>query len=107
MGALQSYTTTPNGVISGPFDTVPSGGEDPAFNVPLSTGQVVIMNYSSGNGRIFPTDETGLFFDNSSAPIITFTPPVNGVSHPHMTFEYEGGLFVPDLVSVFCFRRVV
>ncbi|KAF5390981.1 hypothetical protein D9757_004002 [Collybiopsis confluens] len=97
MGALQSYTTTPHGVISGPFDTVPSGGEDPAFTVPLSTGEVAILNYNSGNGRIFPTDSTGLKFDNSSAPFITFTPPVNGVSHPHMAFEYQGEVFVPDL----------
>ncbi|KIK57372.1 hypothetical protein GYMLUDRAFT_46246 [Collybiopsis luxurians FD-317 M1] len=97
MGALQSYMTTADGVISGPFDTVPSGGGDPAFTVPLTTGQVAIMNYNSGNGRIFPTDSTGLKFDNDSAPIITFTPPVDGVSHPHMAFEFEGGVFVPDL----------
>jgi 6-phosphogluconolactonase (cycloisomerase 2 family) len=97
IGNLQSYTTTLDGVLAGPFDTVPSEGGDPAYTVPLSTGQVAIMNYNSGNGRIFPTDPTGLKFDNESAPIITFPPPVGGVSHPHMAYEYEGEIIVPDL----------
>ncbi|KAJ3763924.1 Lactonase, 7-bladed beta-propeller-domain-containing protein [Lentinula raphanica] len=97
MGALQSYTTTSDGTVSGPHDTVPSGGSDPAFTVALSTGQVAIMNYDTGNGRIFPTDSTNLKFDNNSAPIITFPPPAGGVSHPHMAYEYESEVIVPDL----------
>lgn len=51
LGALQSYMTTPEGVISGPFDTVSSGGSGPAFTAALTTGQVAIMNYNSGTGK--------------------------------------------------------
>ncbi|KAE9390085.1 putative isomerase YbhE [Gymnopus androsaceus JB14] len=76
LGALQSYTTTPDGVISGPFDTVSSGGDGPAFTAALSTGQVAIMDYNSGTGRIIPADTTtNLTFHNDSAPVITFPPP--------------------------------
>lgn len=45
-GALQSYTVLPGGVLSGPVDTVSSGGDSPAFTTPLSTGQVAIVNVS-------------------------------------------------------------
>ncbi len=56
------------------------------------------MNYDSGDGRIIPTTAHGTQFVNASAPLITFPPPVGGVSHPHMAYEYEDEIFVPDLV---------
>lgn len=85
----------------GPHDTVSSEGGSPAFTAALSTGQVAVMNYDSGTGRIIPTDSTFLFFDNESAPLITFPPPVDNLSHPHMAYEFEGEVIVPDLVSQF------
>ncbi|KAK7049920.1 hypothetical protein VNI00_005350 [Paramarasmius palmivorus] len=103
-GALQSFTTTPDGVISGPFDTVSSGGDTPAFTLALSTGEVAVMNYVSGDGRVIPTTSNPLKFDNSSAPIITFPAPTNPVdierqdgSHPHQVAEHGDEILVPDL----------
>ncbi|KAJ7176736.1 Lactonase, 7-bladed beta-propeller-domain-containing protein [Mycena filopes] len=96
-GALQSFTIS-GSTLSSPVDTVPSDGDAPAFAVALSTGEVAIMNYSSGNGRIIPTTTSPEHFDNS-APVITFPPPVvaGGVSHPHMALEHGKEVFVPDL----------
>ncbi|KAG7095223.1 hypothetical protein E1B28_005998 [Marasmius oreades] len=95
-GALQSYTTTSNGVVTGPFDTVPSGGGSPAFAVALGTGEVAIMNYNGGNGRIIPTSSP-LKFVNDSAPVITFPPPAGGVSHPHQAVAHGQEILIPDL----------
>lgn len=93
-GALQSFLVDENGVLSHPFSTVPSGGDSPAFTVALTTGEVAVMNYGSGNGRIIPAVGPLLI---DSAPNITFTPPPNGVSHPHMTLAFGNELFIPDL----------
>ncbi|KAF9269841.1 putative isomerase YbhE [Marasmius fiardii PR-910] len=97
-GALQSYTTTPNGVVAGPFDTVSSGGGSPAFAVALGSGEVAVMNYNGGNGRIIPTSSS-LKFVNDSAPVITFPPPEvpGGVSHPHQAVAHGQELLIPDL----------
>ena len=46
-GALQSFTIDDDGQLSAAVDTVASGGDAPAFTVPLSTGQVAIMNVRS------------------------------------------------------------
>ncbi|KAF9061833.1 putative isomerase YbhE [Rhodocollybia butyracea] len=97
IGALQSFTTTPEGVLTGPHDTISSEGDRPAFTAALSTGQVGVVNYNSGTGRIIPTDSTFLFFDNDASPLITFPPPVNNLSHPHMVVEFEGEVIIPDL----------
>ena len=43
-GALKSFVIGPDGLLSDAVDTVASGGDAPAFTVPLSTGQVAIMN---------------------------------------------------------------
>jgi len=94
-GALQSFDIT-GSVLSSAVDTVPSDGDDPAFAVALSTGEVAIMNYSSGNGRIIPTTTSPEEF-SSDAPVITFPPPVGGVSHPHMALQHGTEIFVPDL----------
>ncbi|KAF8178919.1 Lactonase, 7-bladed beta-propeller-domain-containing protein [Pholiota molesta] len=95
-GALQSFLITPNAALSGPLDTVASDGGAPAFAAALSTGSVAVMNYNSGNGRIIPTTAEQSKFV-TSAPVITFPPPVGGVSHPHMALEHKDEILVPDL----------
>jgi hypothetical protein len=62
---------------------VPSGGKEPVFAVVLSTGEVAIMNYSSGDRCIIPTTTSPEHYNND-APVITFPPPARGVSHPHL-----------------------
>ena len=43
---MQSFLVGKDGVLSGPIDTISSGGDSPAFTTPLSTGQVAVMNVS-------------------------------------------------------------
>ena len=43
-GGLQSFLIGQQGVLSGPLDTISSGGDSPAFATALSTGQVAVMN---------------------------------------------------------------
>ncbi|KZT25986.1 hypothetical protein NEOLEDRAFT_1178100 [Neolentinus lepideus HHB14362 ss-1] len=95
-GALQSYVVGYEGALAGPVDTVSSGGGGPAFAAGLTTGQVAIMNYNTGNGKIVPTTEGGLVFDKN-APLITFPPPAGGVSHPHEAIQNGAEVLVPDL----------
>ncbi|OCB91011.1 putative isomerase YbhE [Sanghuangporus baumii] len=93
-GALQSFVIGGDGLLSAPVSTVATGGDAPAFTVPLSTGQVAVMNYNTGNGKIIPTASDPLDFDDSSAPLITFPATV---SHPHMALENDEEVLVPDL----------
>ncbi|KAF7339207.1 hypothetical protein MVEN_01998100 [Mycena venus] len=108
-GALQSFDIAKGNVLSPAVDTVPSNGSDPAFCAALSTGEVAIMNYSSGNGRIIPTTSSPDQFDND-APTIVFPPPPpdtpnpNKVSHPHMAVQHGKEVFVPDLGSDMIWR---
>ncbi|KAK0452638.1 Lactonase, 7-bladed beta-propeller-domain-containing protein [Armillaria borealis] len=95
-GAVQSFTVMPNGVLSEAVETVPSGGDTPAFVGVLSTGQVTVMNYVGANGRIIPTTDTPLDFDDT-AGIISFPIPDGGASNPHMALEYGSEVLVPDL----------
>ncbi|KAI0682204.1 putative isomerase YbhE [Earliella scabrosa] len=93
-GGLQSFLVGKDGVLSGPIDTISSGGDSPAFTTPLSTGQVAVMNYNSGDGLIVPTQPGNpLQFSSSHTPI-KFNAPV---SHPHMAVEHGSEVFVPDL----------
>jgi len=96
---LQSFIVAPDGALSAPVDTISSGGGSPAFASPLSTGEVVVMNYGGGNGRIIPTTSDSLHFDASapSAGVITFPVPQGGVSHPHSAYEFGQEVLVPDL----------
>lgn len=87
------------GRLSPGIANVSSGGNGPPFVVALSTGEVAVVNYGSGTARIIPTQDEVFFGDN--APIITFPPPVNGSSHPHMALEHNGEILVPDLVRLF------
>ncbi|KAJ7853794.1 putative isomerase YbhE [Mycena olivaceomarginata] len=96
IGALQSYATSPGGGLTF-IDEASSGGNGPAFCAPLSTGQVAIMNYGSGNGEIIPTTNGGTKFDNSTSVLLNFPPPEGGVSNPHMALEHGNEIFVPDL----------
>jgi len=96
VGALQSFTVTPAGVLSSAVSTISSGGDSPAFAAALQCGQVAVMNYNTGNGRIIPTAGSPLTFDNS-APLITFPPPAGGISHPHMALQHGNEVLIPDL----------
>ncbi|KAK0220464.1 putative isomerase YbhE [Armillaria fumosa] len=95
-GAVQSFTVTPDGALSEAVETVPSGGDTPAFVGVLSTGQVAVTNYIGANARIIPTTDTPLDFDNT-AGIISFPVPDGGESNPHMALEYRSEVLVPDL----------
>ncbi|KAJ7059585.1 putative isomerase YbhE [Mycena amicta] len=76
LGALQSYQVTPSGGLA-LLDEVSSGGNGPAFCAPISTDQVAIMNYGSGDGEIVPTIHGGSKFDNSSS-VLVFVPDLGG-----------------------------
>ncbi|KAF9561684.1 putative isomerase YbhE, partial [Agrocybe pediades] len=94
-GALQSFGINADGTLTPAIDTISSEGDSPAFATALSTGEVAVMNYNTGNGRIIATTNGGSKFDQN-APLITFPRPT-GVSHPHMALEYNSEVFVPDL----------
>ena len=103
---MQSFSICSNGTLSGPIDTVSSGGNGPAHCVQLSNGDVATMNYGSGNGSFTPTID-GKYFNRSpeASAFVTFPPPpLPNISNPHMTLEHHDGdrdqLYVPDLVSV-------
>ncbi|TFK70245.1 hypothetical protein BDN72DRAFT_551718 [Pluteus cervinus] len=95
-GALQSFTISQSGTLSSAVETITSSGSNPAYVVPLSSGEVAIMNYSSGNGRIIPTTSSPQRF-NSSAGVLSFAQTGRDASHPHMALEYNGEILVPDL----------
>lgn len=96
-GGLQSFGILADSTLSSALSTIQSDGIDPAFAVALSTGAVAVMNYGTGNGKIVPTADHATSL-SPSAPLITFPPPVGGVSHPHMALEHNGEILVPDLV---------
>ncbi|KAF9269076.1 putative isomerase YbhE [Marasmius fiardii PR-910] len=95
-GLIRSFTTTPDGVIAGPFDTAPSGGDRPPHLLALSTGEVGVVNYDTGQGRFVPT-ASPLTFAIKTTPTIIFPAPEGGLSHPHMVFEHgPDEILVPD-----------
>jgi 6-phosphogluconolactonase (cycloisomerase 2 family) len=96
-GAVQSFTIDADAGLSTPIDTVDSGGGNPAFAVALSTGEVAVVNYGSGTGRIMPTTSRESRF-NSDAPLITFPAQDGTSSHPHMVLEHNNEVLIPDLV---------
>ncbi|KAH9896868.1 putative isomerase YbhE [Cubamyces lactineus] len=93
-GNLQSFIIGKDGLLSSPIDTISSEGNSPAFTTPLSTGQVAIMNYDTGNGLIVPTEKGNPLEFVPEYSLITFDAPV---SHPHMALEHGSEVFVPDL----------
>jgi 6-phosphogluconolactonase (cycloisomerase 2 family) len=97
-GALQSFIISNDGALSNAFSTIPSGGNSPAFAAALSTGEVAVFNYGSGNGKIVPMAAGNPQTLDASAPLISLPQPAApAVSHPHEAVEYNGELFVPDL----------
>ncbi|KAI0029136.1 putative isomerase YbhE [Vararia minispora EC-137] len=108
-GGVQSFVVGPSGALM-PFATAPSDGDAPAFASMLSTGQIAAMNYimphprltdspqyNTGNGA-FITLDSGDPLHFGANHDITFPIREQGnVSHPHMAFEHNGELFVPDL----------
>ncbi|KAI5886632.1 putative isomerase YbhE [Schizophyllum commune H4-8] len=93
-GGLQSFIIGSDFSLSAAVDTVASGGDAPAYATWLSTGEVAVMNYNSGDGRILPTSSPETFTDD--APLLTF-PVLKNISHPHMVYEYEDEVLVTDL----------
>ncbi|KAF8444000.1 putative isomerase YbhE [Boletus edulis BED1] len=96
-GAVQSFTVSPNGANT-LVDTVSSGGNGPPYCSALSTGQVAVVNYNSGTARVVPTEGDYLHFSNDS-DIWTFPVPTTsteGRAEPHMTYEYDNEIFIPD-----------
>ena len=96
--AVQSYIINADGGLSAPIDTVESGGDSAAFTVALSTGEVAVVNYGSGDARIIPTTSQESRFNADDAPLITFPVQDGTVSHPHMALEHEKEVLIPDLV---------
>jgi len=107
-GAVQSFLVKEDGLLSAALDTVSSGGNGPPFTAALSTGQVAVVNYGSGTGRILPTSDYGVVFNASAAasPIITFPVPASGPSHPHMAYQYGKEIFIPDLGADKVYRLI-
>ncbi|KAJ3575468.1 hypothetical protein NP233_g1085 [Leucocoprinus birnbaumii] len=95
-GAVQSFVINSDGSLSQAVSSAPSGGDNPAFAVALSTGAVAAMNYNTGDGRVIPTTNTGLAF-NQNSPVIHFPIPNSPTSHPHMVLEHDGEILVTDL----------
>ncbi|KAG0702659.1 Lactonase, 7-bladed beta-propeller-domain-containing protein [Suillus ampliporus] len=97
VGSLQSFTVGPEGALT-LVDTADSGGSGPPYCGGLTTGQVAIANYGSGTARVIPTTADPLHFSNDST-IVTFPVPTTGtqgVSEPHMAYQYGEELLIPD-----------
>ncbi|KAG2029247.1 Lactonase, 7-bladed beta-propeller-domain-containing protein [Suillus americanus] len=97
-GALQSFTVGPEGALT-LVDTAYSGGSGPPYCGGLSTGQVAIANYGSGTARVIPTTTDPLHFSTNDSTIVTFPVPTTGtqgVSEPHMAYQYGEELLIPD-----------
>lgn len=62
----------------------------------------LVLQYGSGNGYIMPMESDNVTFED--APLITFPVPASGQSHPHMSYQYNDEVFVPDLVSCILFH---
>ncbi|KAF9235474.1 Lactonase, 7-bladed beta-propeller-domain-containing protein [Melanogaster broomeanus] len=100
LGVLSSFTVGPEGAMT-LVDTIYSGGSGgtgPSYCAGLSTGQVAVTNYYSGTARVVPTERDYLHFSDDST-IVTFPVPTTGtqgMSEPHMTYQYYDELFIPD-----------
>ncbi|KAI9566628.1 Lactonase, 7-bladed beta-propeller-domain-containing protein [Boletus coccyginus] len=89
-GNIQSFMVGCEGAVT-LVDTFSSGGSSPEYCAGLSTGQVGVVN------RVSSTDDYLHFSNNSN--IWTFPVPTNStqlVARPHMIYEYESKVFIPD-----------
>ncbi|EAU86750.2 hypothetical protein CC1G_06511 [Coprinopsis cinerea okayama7 len=105
-GFVQSFTVQPDGVLSPALDTIASGGNSPVHLEPLaSKEQIVVVNYSGGNAKVFNT--AGARFLADSAQTITFPKPPGVLnSNPHQAYEYGNEIFIPDLGADTIWRLV-
>ncbi|CAL1710950.1 unnamed protein product [Somion occarium] len=98
-GQLQSFFVGQDGALFN-VANASSGGDGPAFVNPLSTGEVAIMNFGSGDGKFIPTKEDPLEFDDT-APVVTFPTPEKpwpfNFSRPHMALDVGSEVLVPDM----------
>jgi len=95
LGNLQSFVVGSDGGLT-LVDTVSSGGDGPTFTNVLSTGEVTAMNYGSGNCSLVPTVPGDPLHFVKDSPVVDFA--VGALpSHPHMSLEFNGEIFVPDL----------
>ncbi|KAG6865815.1 hypothetical protein C0991_011620 [Blastosporella zonata] len=95
VGNLQSFVVGTDGGLN-LVDTISSGGNGPTFTNPLSTGEVTAMNFGSPNSALVATDPKDPLHFLKTSPVVEF-PVGNGPSNPHMSLEFNGEVFVPDL----------
>ncbi|KAG6836891.1 hypothetical protein H0H93_001722 [Arthromyces matolae] len=95
IGNLQSFVVGSDGGLD-LVDTVTSGGNGPTYTSPLSTGEVTAMNFGSPNCALVATNSNDPLHFSTTSPVVEF-PVGNGPSNPHMSLEYNGEIFVPDL----------
>ena len=98
---MQSYLINPVGTLSVALDTAATLGANPQHIAALSTGKIMVVNTSTGSGRLVNTTASGAKF-NVSAPVEYVTFPANVTlkeeSHPSMILEYKNELWIPDSV---------
>ncbi|KAF9562051.1 hypothetical protein CPC08DRAFT_663505 [Agrocybe pediades] len=79
-------------------DTVPTGGDGPTFCNFLSTGEVSAMNFGSASATFVPTVENSPdHLQRGQNSVVQFNLTQGAVSNPHMSLEYNGEVFIPDL----------
>jgi hypothetical protein len=77
-------------------DTIQTGGNGPTFTNPISTGEVSAMNFGSPNSSFIATVPGDPLRFETTSPVVSF-PVGDGPSNPHMSLEFNGEIFVPDL----------
>jgi hypothetical protein len=66
-----------------------------------------LYQYGSGTARVIPTTTDPLHFSTDDSTIVTFPVPTTGtqgVSEPHMAYQYGEELLIPDKVRFRIFR---
>ncbi|KAF7419427.1 hypothetical protein PC9H_002017 [Pleurotus ostreatus] len=96
VGALQSFEVDSEGGLT-LVDTVTSGGNGPTFAGVLSTGEVTAMNFGSPNCSLVATVPGDPLRFQTDSPAVPFPVPDGAPSNPHMSLEFNGEVFVPDL----------
>ncbi|KDQ23279.1 hypothetical protein PLEOSDRAFT_1068287 [Pleurotus ostreatus PC15] len=96
VGALQSFQVDSEGGLT-LVDTVTSGGNGPTFAGVLSTGEVTAMNFGSPNCSLVATVPGDPLHFQTDSPAVPFPVPDGAPSNPHMSLEFNGEVFVPDL----------
>ncbi|KAF5340318.1 hypothetical protein D9611_007804 [Ephemerocybe angulata] len=99
-GQMQSYLINPVGSLSVALDTQATLGANPQYLTVLSNGKVMVVNTSTGSGRLVNTTDSGAKF-NASAPVEYVQFPAetarDEVSNPTMVLEYSPTeLWIPD-----------